>query len=49
MSIAFLSAAYSAITRARADGAPIRYLVPDAVAAQIEGRGLYAAYPGGRA
>jgi nicotinate-nucleotide adenylyltransferase len=37
----------SLVRRRVAAGAPIRYLVPDAVAAHIERRGLYAAYPGG--
>ena len=39
----------SLVRRRVAAGAPIRYLVPDAVAAHIERRGLYAAYPGSRA
>jgi nicotinate-nucleotide adenylyltransferase len=38
----------SLIRRRVAAGAPIRYLVPDAVAAHIERRGLYS-YPGGTA
>ena len=38
----------SLVRRRVAIGASIRYLVPDAVAAHIEGRGLYA-YPGGTA
>ena len=38
----------SLVRRRVASGASIRYLVPDAVAAHIEGRGLYA-YPGGTA
>jgi nicotinate-nucleotide adenylyltransferase len=39
----------SLIRRRAAAGLPVRYLVPDAVAAHIGRRGLYAAYPGGSA
>ena len=39
----------SLIRRRAAAGLPVRYLVPDAVAAHIARRGLYAAYPGGSA